>query len=324
MPLTLAQCVDKAVWNEFVCSSPQGNVFCTTPFIEALGAPFELWLLKKGEQIQAGAIVLSGEDGRPLQAPFPSTWYMGVLLAKFVGEMPAHSRVETGLAIVNELCAAFGERYTRISFCLHPRFEDLRSFSWFHYHEPERGQFTIDLRYTGWIDLTASKDFESFLATVRSTRRYDYRRALAKGLTVEVSTDIALLERLQALTFARQDLAMNPQEAKLLRAIASAALAHKFGEMRVCRDAAGEPASATLFLFHKDTGYYYVGANDPAHHHLNSGTFIFLDNVQNCMRRGLKFIDTCGINSPNRGGFKTSFNAAPQPYFIVTWNKPSA
>jgi len=32
-------------------------------------------------------------------------------------------------------------------------------------------------------------------------------------------------------------------------------------------------------------------------------------------------VDFVGINSPNRGDFKTSFDAVPARYFLVTWQK---
>jgi hypothetical protein len=59
------------------------------------------------------------------------------------------------------------QRYDRISFCLHYRVEDLRSFQWFYYHEPQHGQFRMDLRYTGLLDLSAVQNFDAYLSTIR-------------------------------------------------------------------------------------------------------------------------------------------------------------
>jgi hypothetical protein len=40
------------------------------------------------------------------------------------------------------------------------------------------------------------------------------------------------------------------------------------------------------------------------------------------MDNGMKMVDFGGINSPNRGDFKISFNAKPVPYFITSWDRP--
>jgi hypothetical protein len=45
-----------------------------------------------------------------------------------------------------------------------------------------------------------------------------------------------------------------------------------------------------------------------------------LEKIRRCKEAGAREIEVVGINSPNRGYFKTSFNAAPKPYFIVDWD----
>jgi len=221
------------------------------------------------------------------------------------------------------LLAGLSKRYDRLSFCLHHATEDLRGLQWFHYHEPHLGQFELALYYTGLLDLTASSDFETYLSSIRNNRLRDYQKALDLGLTIEVSRDIETLDHLHRLTFERQGLSRGEQAEQLLHSIAAAALAHGFGELLICRTGAGEAASATLFLYDKQCGYYLFGANHPAHRITGSGTFLMVENIRGCQTRRLERVDFCGINSPNRGEFKTSFNAIPVPYFVATWEKPS-
>lgn len=321
MNLTLY--IDKAEWDRFVSTSPHGNVFCKTPFLDSLGVDYELWMAEEHGSQRLGAIVLKDDAGQPCRAPFSFSLYQGLLFDEKHAKLPPHNRGKDTRDVVEFLLTELERRYTRISFCLHPQFEDLRSFSWFHYHEAERGQFWISLNYTGLIDLKGSSDFEGYLATIRQSRRYEYRQAPKEGLTIEISQDIDTLEALYRLTFERQRIELDPTVRQRLRAITKAALSEGFGELLLCRDAAGEAVSATLFLHDERSGYYLIGANHPAYRHTGSGTFLVLENIRRCQAGGLKWVDVCGMNSPNRGDFKASFNAAPVPYFVVTWENPS-
>lgn len=319
----LIRCTDKTIWDALVSRSPQGNVFCRSGFLDALGVPYDTWLLQANGRTLVGAVLLKDGQGNVLATPYPLSMYHGVLLDEgLMGEQP-HRRYKEGLELTATLLGDLERHYSHLSFCLHPGFNDLRAFSWFHYHQRELGMFNIGLNYTGIIDLRIP-DFEAYLATVRSCKRCEYRWALKNGLTAEISNDLVVLENLYRMTFERQGAIKSSEELRLVRAIAQGALAQGFGEILLVRLPDGEVASATLFLHDEHTGYYLIGANHPNYRNTYSGVFAFVESSRRCHARGLKQIDVCGINSPNRGDFKTSFNAVPTPYFVVNWDKEKA
>jgi len=323
MSFRLTRCSDKAQWDRFVASSSQGSIFCLTPFLEALGERFELLFVEDGSTRALGAVLLKRE-GVPFRAPYPLTMYQGALWAEDIDAMPAHSRTKYGLEVIEFFLAELEKEFDRISFCLHHRFEDLRGFSWFHYHQPEQGQFKIDLGYTGILDLLDVTDFDSYLATVRTTRRQEYRRAERSGFTVEPSRDLDILNSLHGRTFERQGIQRDETEAALLLSIAGAALEQGFGQLFMCKDPNGIATSATLFLHDDRCAYYWVAANDPECRNTGSSTYLMLENIRRYKEAGrVLALDFVGINSPNRGDFKTSFNAQPVPYFVATWEKPA-
>jgi len=323
MGFSLTQCADRQQWDRFVASSPQGNVFCCTPFLDALGEEYDLLLVEEDDRPRLGAVVLK-RNGQPIRAPYPFALYQGILFDGASRDTPRHRRVKWALEVTEFLLAEMEQRYDLISFCLHYSVEDLRSFQWFHYHEPRRGRFTLDLRYTGLLDLTAMADFSTYFSCIRKVRRHEYRRAQSLGLVVKESHDMDLLDRLHSLTFTRQGIERSPQEEHLVRAISNAALAIGFGQLLVAQDPRGEIASATLFLYDSCCGYYLFGVNAAECRDTGSGTYLLLENIRRCKELGLARVDFVGINSPNRGDFKTSFNAVPVPYFIVTWRNPSS
>ena len=292
-----------------------------THFLHALNREFDLWVVTKRGELLAGTIIFRSGPA-VLISPQPFTMYQGVLLSHKIHGVAPHRKSAWILDVVGFLLMGLSRLYDRLSFCLHHCFDDLRSFQWFHYHEPQSGLFEIDLSYTGLLNLAAYKDFETYLSGIRPTRRYEYRRAIKMGLSVQESHDVDTLCDLHDRTFDHQGIELKPDERYLVRSITTAAITHGFGQMLLCRDKNGEYVSATLFIFDERCAYYLFGANNPELRNLNGGTFLMLENIRRCMERKLEWIDMVGVNSPNRGDFKTSFNAKVVPYFVATWDNP--
>ena len=317
--LQLMPCHDAAAWDAFVAASPQQNVFCHTPLLAALGADYDLWFAEEAGAPVAGAVILK-RNGELLLAPHEYTMYIGLLLAQ--DPAPSHRSIRRHLEVCAFLTEELLHRYPLVSFCLHHTIKDVRAFQWINYHDPERGRFSIDVGYTALLDLSACQDFDRYLSGIRMLRRRDYAKANAAGLQVAASADVELLSDLHERTFARQGMLRPPEDGALLQNIAAAAIADEFGELLVCSDSSGRPLAANLCLRDHRAAYYLFGANDPASRDTGAATLLMLEQIRRSVTRGLSIFDFVGINSPNRGDFKTSFNAVPTPYFIPTW-KPA-
>lgn len=306
----LLRCDDDALWDEFVGRSPHGSPFVQSWFLDALDVEVDRWLLLAGARAIAGGVVLrSGSEVLP--APLPFSPYQGLLLAPETTDGLAHRIGKEIVDVTQALVEALARRYEALSFCLHPTFTDVRGLQWFRYGQADT--FRFEVRYTGVIDL-AGRSFDEVLAALRSTRRYEYRRA-ARALKAEVSTDVATLDALHEATFARQGLTRSPEEARLMRALAEKALASGAGELLVARAPNGEPASATLFVSDEHRSYYLFGANSPKHRSLGGNSFLVVEAVRRALERGLTEVDLLGVNSPHRGDFKTSLGARVVPYY---------
>ncbi len=324
MPFALELCRDKATWDSLVNDSLQGNVFCLTSFLDALKRPYDTWLVRKGGRLCLGAVIVKDDKGEVASGPVPFSMYQGLLFSRIYEKDQPHSRVADTLKMVDFLLGELEGKYSRVFFSLHHKIEDLRSFLWFNYHRPEQGQFRVNLQYTGMIDLNRFPTFEGYLSSIRTTRRYEYRKAIKEEFSVEESNDVEKLDYLHELAFKRQGILRRPQISELVKSISGEALSKGFGELLFCKDNKGEVISATLYLYNGDCGYYLFGANHPDYRDAYGGTLLMLENIRRCQEKGISFVDVCGINSPNRGDFKTSFNARSVPYFYVIWEKPDA
>jgi GNAT superfamily N-acetyltransferase len=321
MDLNLIACTDKEQWDRFAMDSPHGSVFCFTPFLDGLGEDYRLLMVEEGGEPLCG-VVLHLRDGQPCSGDCLFGIYQGVLLSSSICDQPLRRRASRTSQILNFLLAELETSYDRISVCQHYRFDDLRSFSRFHYDHPERGRFRIELQYSGVMDLSQVVDFDRYLRSIRNLRRREYQRCRTGGFCVCPSRDLDTLFRLYQQTYARQGLSCKAEEVRAFLSGSQAALEKGFGEMLICVAPDGAVVSASVFLRDRDCAYYWIGANDPEYRQTGSGTYLMIETIRRWQQKGLKAIDFVGINSPNRGDFKTSFNALPVRYFTATWERP--
>lgn len=323
MELALVRCNDTRQWDAFVAESPQGNIFCSSAFLAACGERCVTYFVEGNGAALLGAMLFLNTDGQPLPSPRPFAMYQGVLFGKLLQSFHPHTQVTKQLKLVDFLLVELEKQYRRIPFTLHYTFPDVRSFSWFHYHERNRGTFKITIGYTGLIDIRKVRTMEDLLESIRTTRRQEVRKAQKKGWIVETSKDTDLLDRLHERTFDRQGMKRPEGEEILMRSIAKAALDHGFGEMLITKNTMDKVAGAILLLYDERSAYYLIGANDPEFRKDTCGSLLLVEGIMQSRKRGCSVFDVVGINSPARGEYKTSFNAVPTPYIVVSWEAPT-
>lgn len=306
---------DKQIWDAFASTSPQRSIFVYSKFLDSLMASYDLVTCYEKDKIVAGVVLMYSSIGKPKDEVFPFTQYQGVLLADSSNQA-VHSRIAHEFKLVEYFIRQLTEHYKKCCFCHSWRLRDLRPFQWHNYHEPQNGLFKIDLRYTAILEVNKFNDFDDCLSSVRTLRKREFKKAslLLKFIN---SNDEMILDELHAKTFARQNIDRTVQESVLLRSILKHAVAGNYGKMN-CAMLDDVPVSASLFLYDDRAAYYLVGANDPGYRDTGSGTFLMMHMIKEAFEKGIQEIDFVGVNSPNRGDFKISFNAELRPYFITS------
>lgn len=317
---TLTPCTDTALWDRLLGQSRHGSAFLRSDFLSAMPVLPELWLLGDGERFFAGAPVFRSGDIFH-RAPMPLTIYQGPFLVDC--DAPSHKRVDWELEVAEVLIDRLSAQCDRLSWSLSPHYTDIRTLQWFNYHTPEAGQFSVTVRYSGIIDLSAYPDFPAYLATLMKGRRSDWKKANVSGLDVALSQDVESFDRLHGETFLRQGLERAPAEVAMIASVLPPLLASGACEMLLARAPDGTAVAANIFLYDDKTAYYYFGATNPDWRQCGISTRLFLDNLRRAWERGITKIDMVGLNSPSRGFFKASFNAEPVPYFDVDWTRPA-
>jgi hypothetical protein len=306
---------DKQVWDVFASSSPQRSIFIYSKFLDSLSANYDLVTCYEKDKIVAGVMVIYSEMGKPVISTFPFTQYQGMLLADNT-QKATHSQITHEFKVVEYFIKQLTDRYRNFSLSHSWRLRDLRPFQWHNYHEPEKGHFKIDLRYTGILDLHQIESFEAYLSSVRTVRKQEFKKS-SQILKLQFSEDETLLDVLHAKTFERQNIERSDKDSILVQSICKNAIAGGYGKLAVAY-LDDIPVSAVLFLYDDRTAYYLFGANDPAYRNTNAGAFLLIQMIKDAFDNGLNEIDFVGANSPQRADFKISFNADLKPYFIST------
>jgi hypothetical protein len=315
-PPTLVPAPDDTSWDRLNDESPQGSVFTTSTFLAAVCPDAERWFIVEDEHIVAGVPVLI-RDGTAATAPYLYTPYHGLLLSKEFSMQPGHRRIPRTVRLSTAVLEALCERYRQFWLSLHPTFNDVRGFQWFHYGEHTKLQATLAVRYTGLIQLDVDETFETYLSRTRRVRRYEFCRANRSGLRIRESSQPSILMEMLEETFGRQGLHVEAREQEAISKICAAFLGSGAGYLAVAEAPDGKILAATLFLEHCGTLYYLLGATRTEARDAGANTLLFLGSVEQALRRGVRRVDVVGVNSPNRGDFKTSLGAEPVPYFVV-------
>jgi len=308
---------DAKEWDRAVDASPQGSIFCKSFFLNSLETDYVCYVVFLKEKKLAGVCVLLDENNLPRIAPYVFGVYEGFMF--FDTEKDNHSRVKFEFEISEFLIKELLKKYNKLSICHSYNYKDLRAFQWYNYNEPEKSRFKIDLRYTGILNIL-NLNFDEYLKNIRKCRKQEYQYALSRyKVTVRESDDVEALDNLHKLTLKRSGGHRTALESNLLKKISLACLKNKKARLLIAFKGTKE-ISANLFIFDDKRGYYLFGANHPGYRDTGASTYLLLEQIKYCMSKGLKEVDFIGVNSPNRGDYKLSFNGRLEPYFETHFN----
>ena len=315
MTLKLSKCDSIENWTKFLLESDQGNIFCSNLFLELTNNHKNLYFVKKDKDILAGVIV-SEIHNTQISIPF---LYQGIIFSKKFLPNKAHKYSAKYLEMVNFIIENITGLHKSFKMSLDHSLDDLRPFQWFEYNQPEKKKFKIDIKYTGLLDLSLYTNFDEYLQSIRSVRRQEYKKNLNNFL-IEEQTGVDDLNMLHIKTFERQNIKRNKIEEKMITHVIFNLLKKKMGKLIVLKKKENlKPVAASYFLHNKNNAYNLTLASDPEERKTSPGTTLILKQIEFCFKNNVNLIDFVGINSPNRGDYKSSFNAKTKIYFNVEY-----
>lgn len=312
MELTIEECVDDLKWDDFILKSPHSSIYLTSRILNQSKNLFDKLFFLKNNLI-IGCVVIKKEN---TYSDFAE--YQGLALSPSLGSNTIQKIVTDQFKKTESVLNLLETKYKSFNLSLNPNITDLRPFQWLNYHN-DKNKISFKLRYTGIINLEDYLNFEEYLSSIRSGRRQEYKKAIKNKLTVIESKNIEDFLRLYVLTFARQGLNVNHDDLVLMRNTYESLLKINQARLTYAINEKNSIISGMIVYIYNDTMYYQYGATDPKYRNSGGSVLIMLHNIKKGIESGIKKFDMIGINSPNRGDFKISFNAKPKPYYHVSY-----
>jgi len=307
-------------WDQFVNSSPNGTVFATSKYLSSLEANVRAYYCYKSQELMAAVLCLVSEDGNSIEGD-GFVIYDG-LIYKDMKYLNKSQRYSEEFAIQEYVGSTMIDIYNKVRFTFHPSIKDIRAMLWVNYHSMQNG-YNADIRYTCQVnisDFSRDIDLDSIFAyrNASSARRQEIRYAIKKGVTSYRTDNIEQFIKLYLMTMGSQNIEIGQSLLVKIRQLLTNLIKQRLCYIFESRTRDGEVGSMAVFLldFDKHTAYYLLGASNPNMKNKHTGTAVLWDAFYE-LRSQFKVIDLEGINSPNRGWFKTSFGAEIVPYLRV-------
>jgi hypothetical protein len=310
---------DDEIWDDFILKSPQGSVYALSKNLNVLGLSACRYGLIDEKNGIVMAVVLPCMGRLNFNRPERVCMYLGIMHRE--NGFPPHKKIKYEHEVSNEFIKLILENINcDIALDLHPQYKDLRSIQWINYGQIDKPKFNIELKYTAIIPLDGYESFEKYLDSVRSVRRNELRRAKKNHFTVQTSKDLTHFMEMYSKTFERQNISMNVADLEMIEVMIESAINNEYGELTYAKSAEGEVVSGSVFFYDLSCAYYAFGATKTEYRNSGASTLLMFECIENIYRKGIRKIDMVGVNSPNRGDYKTSYNAELAPYHHITFH----
>lgn len=311
-----SRCEDDAIWDSLLEQSSQSTPFCTSSYLRSTGQSEFRYILTHESVPVLLTILTRNKDSREFSD------YQGLMI---IGSAP--KKYSDDLLILNHVqeflkLAIVGQEF--LEFSLNPSIMDVRAFQWFTFDNAAEIDMTLNVRYTGIIDLSMYKDFEEYLDQISKSRSRDYHFN-ASNLISQVNqiADIDVFIQMYKETFKLQGVLLDEKTIEKVLAIITSGVTNNFGELRLVRTIEGEVVSGAFFLMSKNSRYYQFGASSELKNKYPGNSFLILEAIRDSFASKHDHFDISGLNSPKRGFFKASFGARPKSFFEIQLRRVS-
>lgn len=312
----LVKISDDDIWDEHVDLSLESNPFLTSRFLRSIGQENSRFALFESQQFIAGACIFNYRGGN-FEAAHSFCLYQGLFFPN--SSKKSYSEENLRLKKMQRMIASIDSLQRPIRLSMHFNINDLRGIDWYYFQNNQSSlQAKTKVKYTGVIQLQEYGNFEEYLSTIRRERMREFLRSSESDTRIEIeSKDVESFMVLYQKTFARQGLVNSKDNLNRVFRIIQDGINQSYGNLSMLYSSFGEPISGVFILSDNRTDTYLFGANDTKYRNIHGSTRLLVEAVRKSYSDKKEIFDFCGMNSPQRGEFKSSFNALITPYFEV-------
>tara|TARA_Y100001978_G_scaffold58838_1_gene52998 strand:+ start:14440 stop:15426 length:987 start_codon:yes stop_codon:yes gene_type:complete len=321
--LSLEKCKLDNEWDKFINNSPDQSIFVTKNYLESLNTNLGLYKCFKGEEIRA-IVVLCEDDSKRNNISNDLLIYSGICFGPPTNNQNYSQQLSERFSITNFIINKLTQFYDSLNFQLSPNFIDIRPFLWHNYGEECSRKFSVDIRYTSYLNIEKFKSpdlfsNQSLLNNLSSSRRQQIRYSIKNNIKTKLIDDIDLFLMFYKKTLLKSNIKLSSYLENNFRLLISNLLNSEKAKMYLSLSKDCDPASIAIVGIDKLRAYYLFGANDPEVNEDSSGTAVLFYAFNQLAKNGINYIDLEGVNSPRRGWFKLSFGGKLIPYFRINY-----
>lgn len=305
---------DDDIWDEHVAMSLESNPFLSSRFLRSIGQENSRFALFESQRFVAGTCLFDYSGGN-FDLAHSFCLYQGLFLPN--SSKNKYSEENLRLKKMQKIIASLDYLERPIRMSMHFNINDLRGIDWFYFQNSQSSlQPKTRVKYTGVIRLQEYSNFEDYLSTIRKERLKEFLRSKESNTRIEFeSINVESFMDLYKKTFERQGILNAKETLNRVFRIIQDAINQNYGNLLMLYSSHGEPISGVFILSDKQTATYLFGANDVKHRHVFGSTRLLVEAIRKSYSEKKELFDFCGMNSPQRGEFKSSFNARLTPYF---------
>lgn len=303
---------DDLEWDSKVQQSSQYSIYLTSNFLRWSGLlEYRYFLYEKGAPILGCILPPKIIDG---MNSLSYCMYQGIF---FIENPKSNYSDDLGRTHkLSQLTSQLVILMPNAVLALHHSIIDIRGIEWYLFEKGISSSLQYRVRYTGIVRLHDFSDFEDYKRSIRKDRLRDLA-SIGKINDVILSTqpDVQIFLKMYKDMFIQRGIRITQCEFERVSTIIENGLSSGVGNLLILQENDGTPISGIFILSDKTTDYYQFGASNPERLKLSGSSYLILHAIELAFMNGRKYFDMVGMNSPNRGEFKASFNARVKPYF---------
>lgn len=235
-------------WNEFVDTSLQGSIFSKTWYLQAVQAPFEIYVcIDRNKEFLGGMVIPELREGCIAMPILTQT--LGILLKEF-NNIKYVNKISKEKDIIESLVSAI-PNFKNYSINFNYNFTNWLPFMWKGYNQY--------CRYTYVIENLSNLDY--IKSGLRNNIKYDINKAIKNGIKIYEDLPIKELYKISEKTYQRQDLNI-PYSLELLQYLDKILEEKQARKSFFAIDKHNNIHAANYIIYDKNSAYYLIGGGD--------------------------------------------------------------
>jgi hypothetical protein len=258
---------DHENWNQFVDTSLQGSLFAKSYYLDAIGLPYKIGVLKKNETIKGG-IVLSKNEMRLFANPLFAK-YLGILLCPI--ESKYVNRITEEKKIIENIVANLNHR--SFDYTFHPEFQNWLPFYWKGYRQTTRYTYRI----------ASLKSVDQIIKNVESRVRKNIRKAEKHNIYIENKISLADFYRINELSFIRQGGPI-PFSFSFFTEFYNTLKKHNAIELLAAKDTKNQIHAVCGIVYDNKCGYLLFNGSNPDVANVEANTLLVMKTIEHAAK----------------------------------------